>query len=260
MRGKSFYYNLSVCSKIMAILSVVLLTSACSHNPKKVRVEDLRLPPKVTEGGYVVKKGDSLYSIAWRYNWDVKELAAVNGIHSPYTIFPGQRLSFAGKPARQSVKRTRPEHHKAVTRTKRVTKKQTVKKPIQTTSGTKKAGWQWPASGLVIEPFSLTGQVNKGIDIRAKLGDAVRAAAAGQVVYAGNDLGGYGKLIIIKHNSSYLSAYAHNRELYVREGDSVKASQKIAEIGSTGTTEPKLHFEIRRNGKPVDPMGYLPKR
>ena len=86
------------------------------------------------------------------------------------------------------------------------------------------------------------------------------AAAAGEVVYAGSDLAGYGRLIIMKHNNSYLSAYAHNRELLVGEGDSVKAGQKIAEIGSTGTTEPKLHFEIRRNGNPVDPMRFLPKR
>lgn len=92
------------------------------------------------------------------------------------------------------------------------------------------------------------------------MGEPVNAAAAGEVVYAGSELAGYGKLIIMKHNNSYLSAYAHNKELLVREGDSVKAGQKIAEIGSTGTTEPKLHFEIRHNGKPVDPMRFLPER
>ena len=92
------------------------------------------------------------------------------------------------------------------------------------------------------------------------MGEPVMAASGGEVVYAGSDLAGYGRLIILKHNNSYLSAYAHNRELLVREGYSVKAGQKIAEIGSTGTTEPKLHFEIRRNGKPVDPMRFLPKR
>ena len=121
-------------------------------------------------------------------------------------------------------------------------------------------GWNWPANGKVIVPFSMTAPVNKGIDIAGKLGEPVTAASAGEVVYAGSDLSGYGRLIILKHSGSYLSAYAHNRTLFVNEGDTVQAGQKIAEIGSSGATEPKLHFEIRRDGKPVDPIGYLPSR
>eukprot|EP00389_Voromonas_pontica_P000884 GDKH01001308.1.p1 GENE.GDKH01001308.1~~GDKH01001308.1.p1 ORF type:complete len:108 (-),score=20.05 GDKH01001308.1:316-639(-) len=105
-----------------------------------------------------------------------------------------------------------------------------------------------------------SGKVNKGIDIAGKAGDSVRAAASGNVVYAGSGLLGYGNLIIVNHNEHYLSAYAHNRKILVQEGEDVKAGQVIAELGNSGTDRPKLHFEIRKNGNPVDPAHYLPAR
>jgi lipoprotein NlpD len=111
-----------------------------------------------------------------------------------------------------------------------------------------------------MQAFSESGTVNKGIDIAGALGDPVLAAAPGKVVYAGSGLLGYGQLIIIKHNDQFLSAYAHNRVLAVKEGDDIKAGQKIAEIGASGADKVKLHFEIRRDGKPVDPETYLPPR
>ncbi|WP_347329774.1 peptidoglycan DD-metalloendopeptidase family protein [Marinimicrobium locisalis] len=114
--------------------------------------------------------------------------------------------------------------------------------------------------GRVLSAFGASTGLNQGIDIDGKLGDSVLAAAAGQVVYAGNGLRGYGNLVIIKHNDTFLSAYAHNRRLTVSEGDSVKAGEVIAEMGATGADSVRLHFEIRRDGKPVDPIGYLPKR
>ena len=120
--------------------------------------------------------------------------------------------------------------------------------------------WQWPARGKILQSFSSSSGKNKGIDIAGKLGETVKAAASGSVVYAGSGLLGYGRLVIIKHNEQFLSAYAHNRVLTVKEGDKVKGGQKIAEIGSSGTTSTKLHFEIRSNGKPVDPVRYLPRR
>jgi lipoprotein NlpD len=120
--------------------------------------------------------------------------------------------------------------------------------------------WHWPHSGTVIANFSSSGKVNKGIDIAGNPGDSVKAAADGSVVYAGNGLLGYGNLIIVNHNEHYLSAYAHNRKILVKEGEGVKAGQVIAELGSTGTDKPKLHFEIRKNGNPVDPSRYLPRR
>jgi len=123
-----------------------------------------------------------------------------------------------------------------------------------------KFAWRWPAPGKVMQAFSESGTVNKGIDIVGNLGDPVLAAAPGKVVYAGSGLLGYGQLIIIKHNDQFLSAYAHNRILAVKEGDDIKAGQKIAEIGASGADKVKLHFEIRRDGKPVDPEIYLPPR
>lgn len=121
-------------------------------------------------------------------------------------------------------------------------------------------GWAWPASGTLIGRFASNGSLNKGIDIAGQLGQPVLAASGGTVVYAGSGLRGYGELVIIKHNETYVSAYGHNRRLLVREGQQVKVGQSIAEMGSTGTDRVKLHFEIRRQGKPVDPLQYLPRR
>lgn len=119
--------------------------------------------------------------------------------------------------------------------------------------------WAWPAAGRLIGPFSESG-ANKGIDIAAKVGDPVLAAGPGKVVYSGQGLRGYGRLVIIKHNNTWLSAYAHNSNLLVKEGQAVTRGQKIAEAGSTDSDVPKLHFEIRRQGKPVDPVKLLPER
>ncbi len=117
--------------------------------------------------------------------------------------------------------------------------------------------WVWPAKGKIVGTFSETANL-KGIDIAGSAGQPVLASASGTVVYAGSGLRGYGKLVIVKHNGTYLSAYAHNREILVKEGDKVAKGQKIAEMGNTDATEVKLHFEIRRKGKPMDPVRYLP--
>ena len=117
--------------------------------------------------------------------------------------------------------------------------------------------WTWPTSGRIVTGFSETSNL-KGIDIAGKPGQPVVASAAGKVVYAGSGLRGYGKLIIVKHNNTFLSAYAHNREILVKEGQQVTRGQKIGELGDSDADQPKLHFEIRRLGKPVDPAKYLP--
>ncbi len=124
--------------------------------------------------------------------------------------------------------------------------------------GDEKVDWSWPVSGRIVARFA--DPANKGVDISAKLGDPVFASAPGRVVYSGSGLRGYGKLIIIKHNPTYLSAYAHNNQILVKEGQSVAKGQKIGEVGSTDADAPKLHFEIRRLGKPVDPLKFLPER
>ena len=131
-------------------------------------------------------------------------------------------------------------------------------KPAEAATGPDEINWIWPASGKMIGTFSEAG--NKGVDIAGKAGDPVVASAEGKVVYSGEGLRGYGKLVIIKHNPTYLSAYAHNQTILVKEGQSVSKGQKIAEMGSSGTDKVKLHFEVRRQGKPVDPLKYLPQR
>jgi lipoprotein NlpD len=131
--------------------------------------------------------------------------------------------------------------------------------------------WQWPHLGPILAKYYISNKksvkksngqkyINKGIDISGHVGEAIFAAAAGEVVYAGNGLLGYGNLVIINHNEIYLSAYAHNRRILVQEGQKIKIGQKIAEMGRSETSRPMLHFEIRKNGEPVDPMRYLPKK
>ena len=237
-------------------VGLLLSLSGCSHDPSSVQVRELRTPPKVTSGSHIVRQGETLFSIAWMYSRDYKDLAARNRIRSPYTIYPGQHIDLSSHRLSASSRR----QLKSSSSKGNVIKKATVNQSRPSLVSNRSIRWRWPVGGKIVQGFSGARGLNKGIDIRGKTGEPVKAAAAGDIVYAGSELAGYGKLIIMKHNNSYLSAYAHNKELHVREGDSVKAGQKIAEIGSTGTTEPKLHFEIRRNGKPVDPIRFLPKR
>ncbi|MDC9724982.1 MAG: peptidoglycan DD-metalloendopeptidase family protein [Gammaproteobacteria bacterium] len=202
-----------------------------------------------------VKKGDTLYSISWRYGMNYKTLAKINNIRSPYKIYIGQKLRF--KP----TKTTQNNYKKKATTSKKITNKKVVKK---TTSSTRpvntSVAWRWPTKGKVISTYSKSAAGRKGIDIAGKSGQQVVSSAAGKVVYSGNGLARYGNLLIIKHNDVYLSAYAHNKKLLVKDGQYVKAGQKIATLGRTGTQRDQLHFEIRRNGKPIDPMQFLPKR
>ncbi|MFW5425848.1 MAG: peptidoglycan DD-metalloendopeptidase family protein [Methylophagaceae bacterium] len=204
-------------------------------------------PPTV----YKVKKGDTLYSISWRYGMDYKTLAKYNSIRSPYRLAIGQKLRF--KPIRTASK---PKPKPTTTKPVKPTKPKPSTKPSVNT----KLTWQWPTKGKVISTYSKSATGRKGIDIAGKAGQTIVAAASGKIVYAGNGLPRYGNLLIVKHNDVYLSAYAHNTKLLVKEGDYVKAGQKIARLGSTGTQRNQLHFEVRRNGKPVDPMRFLPKR
>jgi lipoprotein NlpD len=125
-------------------------------------------------------------------------------------------------------------------------------------TGPDDVAWQWPSSGKVILPFTEMG--NKGVDFGGKPGDPVLAAADGKVVYVGTGIRGFGQLLIVKHNATFLSAYAHNRKMLVSEGQQVTRGQKIAEMGNTDSDIVKLHFEIRKQGKPIDPLVYLPKR
>lgn len=257
-------------------LVLSLLLSACASN-NYAPIRDLERPRAVTKGSYIVRKGDTLYSIAWRYGRDYRELAAANGIRWPYTIFKGQRISLWKRPvsyrkwtpsasvkkekARPVVKpKPKPVVKPVVKPQPKPVVKATVKPTVNPQPVVKKKAmvWRWPVRGSIIARFSASGS-NKGIDIKARAGQSVRAAADGTVVYAGSGLVGYGNLVIIKHSEVFLSAYAHNKKIFVAERKKVKVGERIAEIGSSGASETKLHFEIRKNGKPVNPLWYLPK-
>ncbi len=187
-----------------------------------------------------VEKGDTLYSLATENDMPAWKLASINGLKKPYIIYPGQNLRL--KASSSSKPRTTPKPKKTWT----------------VADSRRVVSWQWPVKGKVLSKFNKRKNNAKGINIAGKEGYAVKAAAPGKVVYSGNGLISYGNLVIIKHSRSYLSAYAHNRKLLVKEGQMVKVGQKIAELGKTGTEKPQLHFEIRKNGKPVNPLLYLP--
>ncbi|MBV4501243.1 peptidoglycan DD-metalloendopeptidase family protein [Pseudomonas shirazensis] len=275
-KDRSFFKLLMV-----ALAMGTLLTGCSSTGSSSARVVDRNNAapkrPTVTTGQYIVKPGDTMFSIAFRYGWDYKELAARNNIPAPYTIRPGQPIRFNSGSTGSTTVVSSPSSSSKTTVTRRP-----VGTPVPSVSGGKvitsapssttttvttvpaaertAGGWTWPANGVLIGKFASNGSLNKGIDIAGDLGQPVFAASGGAVVYAGSGLRGYGELIIIKHSDTYVSAYGHNRRLLVREGQQVKAGQAIAEMGSTGTDRVKLHFEIRRQGKPVDPLQFLPRR
>lgn len=219
---------------------------------------------------YRVQRGDTLYSLAARFGWDWRKLAENNGIGAPYTIVPGQTIVFTSGSTGTNVAQTTATNPTVSVIPARQPITTTVSKPTPIATTPKKSlppvaasgqgKWLWPANGALVGLFSSNTSLNKGIDIAGQLGQPVIATAAGSVVYAGSGLHGYGELVIIKHNDTFISAYGHNRRLLVNEGQQVAAGQQIAEMGSTGTDGVKLHFEIRRQGKPVDPLQYLPKQ
>jgi len=204
------------------------------------------------EGHYVIKPGDTLYSIAFRHQLDFQEVAAWNDIGPDYLIHPGQviRLSPPPSGAIRTAPVARPAPPRPVQDTPAGTPAET---PVETVV---KLAWRWPTTGSVVKAF---GDGGKGVDIGGALGQPVVAAAPGKVVYSGGALKGYGELIIIKHDDVHLSAYGYNRRRLVGEGVMVAAGQPIAELGLGPEQKPVLHFEVRRRGKPVDPADYLPR-
>ena len=208
---------------------------------------------------YRVRPGDTLYSIAWHLDRNFKDIANANGIRPPYSIYSGQILQLTGR-SQTASKSGFSNRNSASRSSSRQVKSSKISSPTSKTQSNKNVQWSWPVNGKLISHFSSKGIGNKGLDIHGKQGDPVRTAARGVVVYRGDALLGYGKIIIIKHNEQFLSAYAHNSEIVVNEGQRVKPGQLIAKIGSSGTDRNKLHFEIRREGIPVDPLKYLPTR
>ena len=243
-------------NRLAAVAFVVLTVGGCALSPWGGR----QAPPSVRDAKlgvqkrtkvpavHVVRRGETLSAIAWRYSLDYRSIARWNRIGPPYVIHPGQRLALRGS--------SEPPGKKAEAKAAPAPSRSAAATPLPTP--TPRGGWIWPARGKVISWFG-KGH-GGGISIAGRRGDPVVAAHRGRVVYTGSGLVGYGRLIIIKHTERLLTAYAHNDQLLVREGQTVRAGQKIAQMGSTGAERVKLRFEVRRDGKPLNPMKYLPRR
>ena len=238
------------------VLLLVLLT-ACSDVPVNAPVgsrvalpetqpPSTAIPAAAEQPGYHrVRRGDTLYSIAWQNGLNFRQLAEMNDIQSPYTIYVGQSLRLVPSTPSPSP----------VTGPVSTPKPAAPPEPVLPSIVSR---WVWPTTGPLLRGYMPEANGKKGIDIGGKAGQPIVSAADGKVVYSGSGLVGYGRLIIIKHNDSLLSAYGHNSELLVAEGDYVKAGQVIAKMGSSGTSSTRLYFEIRLDGKPVNPLRYLP--
>jgi len=194
---------------------------------------------------HIVRRGETLFSIAWRYGKDPADVARWNQLGDGSLIYPGQ------------VIRLTPQSGSSRTGTSTQTRK---KEPLPKIPAQPPPAWTWPTSGRINVEFGGKPGSGTGVLINGKAGQSIVAAASGRVVYAGGGLIGYGQLIILKHNDTYLSAYGHNAKLLVKEGQEVKKGQRIATMGEGPERKPRLHFEIRRNGKPVNPRQYLPAR
>ncbi|MBI2379857.1 MAG: peptidoglycan DD-metalloendopeptidase family protein [Gammaproteobacteria bacterium] len=269
---------MNVMIRSFALLMALSLLSACATNKAPAPLRGEPAKPEVAGSAesqaYTVKRGDTLNAIAFRFELSVRELARLNNLTNPNTIYVGQVLrlgegrpvpsrgetparaaqSTGKKPSASAWKNVKPQpvvvepklNTDAATDLNYDDKKQVTK-------------WIWPANGRVVGLFSTGGEGSKGINIAGTQGEPVLAAAEGRVVYSGSGVRGYGQLIIIKHSNEFLSAYAHNSRIYVQENQIVKAGERIADMGSTGTETTQLHFEIRYREKPVDPLKYLPR-
>jgi lipoprotein NlpD len=284
-------------ARLSGVVFPLALLVACSTEPVNAPVDSIVALPKTRPaastssgekpGHYTVRRGDTLYSIAWQNGVNFRQLADMNAIRSPYTIYVGQSLRIAPEaeaapppspvsvggpvatPLRRPVVAARPERGTSASPAPSpgpgaavATAPVPDSAPVPETEPVLPAvvsRWVWPTRGPLLKSYTPEANGKKGIDIGGKPGQPVMAAADGKVVYSGSGLVGYGRLIIIKHNDNLLSAYGHNSELLVAEGDYVKAGQVIAKMGSSGTSSVRLYFEIRQDGKPVNPLRYLPR-
>ena len=219
--------------------------------------QTLRLPSKQY---HIVKRGESLYSISRDYNVDITTLSKVNNLKTPYSLSVGQKLLLPGSVSASAPVTSTPQRQVSVNNKSTVYKSAPIEDSYVPVTN-RKTKFDWPVRGRIISGFGNlgSGRKNDGINIKADLGTTVKAADAGTVAYAGNELKGFGNLILIKHNDGWITAYAHNDKLFVTKGQKVKRGEKIASVGSTGSvTTPQLHFEVRSGKKAVNPRPYLP--
>ncbi|MCF6203898.1 MAG: peptidoglycan DD-metalloendopeptidase family protein [Methylococcaceae bacterium] len=264
------FLAISLCSISCTATKNYAPVRSSSESLSKVYDQDYKVAPQdynVVGQYYIVKRGDTLYSISSRFKLSYQQLAVFNKIPPPYILKIGQRIRL--NKSKKGSNKQLVRRNASVTLSKKRDSSQNLSRVERSSSQIKSTNsndnkkvlkfvWQWPVIGKVIKNFSQTG--NTGIDINGKAGQKVRSSASGKVVYSGSGLKTYGNLIIIKHNYLYLSAYANNSKLFVEEGQDVKKGQVIAEMGGVGLKKALLHFEIRKNGTPVDPFKYLPKK
>ena len=221
-------------ARALLALVMALVLAGCAGRSGRPPAGSPSAPPQASasqpSGEHVVQRGETLAAIGRRYGTDYLSLARLNGLRSPYTIYPGQRLRLPGTAAAAAPTPVAPA-----------------------------GGWTWPTAGTTLRGYVAAHGGNKGLDIAGQIGQPIRAAAAGTVVYAGNGLRQYGNLLIVKHNEDYLSAYGHLQKIAVAEGSTVSGGQTIASMGSPGDGRGVLHFEIRYRGTPIDPAAVLPR-
>ncbi len=225
--------------RLPAIILVSLLLAACGSAPSW----------QDRQTTHIVRTGETLFSIAWRYGHDPDELARWNRLGDGSLIHPGQ-----------VIRLTPPRGGSSAQTTRRSSSSPTPSRPLPKIPAQPSPKWSWPSSGRINVEFGAKPGPGTGVLINGKAGQPIVAAASGRVVYAGSGLIGYGQLIILKHNDTYLSAYGYTASLLVKEGQEVKQGQRIATMGEGPERKPRLHFEIRRNGKPVNPRQFLPAR
>ena len=262
-------------SRLVLLSSLILLT-ACAGRPApapviKINTQVQEISPWDNADTHQVQEGETLYGIAWLYGLDYQMLAQNNNLQEPFAIGVGQKLNLVKKTIKQASltadtkevivktpnRKTVAQNNKSVYRSKH---KLETKKVSDSILPERVKRWVWPTKGTIVGTFSTAEAGIKGIEIANAIGTPVVSAAEGKVVYSGNALRGYGNLVIIKHTDHFLSAYAHNNKILVQERDIVQAGQPIAVMGDSGTNSAKLRFEIRYNGKSLDPLKYLPKQ
>ncbi|MEE8428245.1 MAG: peptidoglycan DD-metalloendopeptidase family protein [Gammaproteobacteria bacterium] len=264
------------------LVAVFLLLCACGRQAIKAPVGDRTMataPPPPPPAAvaiplnagdpdatyHEVVPGDTLYSIAWQRGRDHRQIAKWNHLAPPYTIHAGERLRVRPYPEESATPVSPSKPKELDLPSESTTLGPIISKSIEVREKSRlqpaeSPRWKWPTDGPLMRQKDGSMESKQGIDIGGRAGQPVRAAADGRVVYSGSGLVGYGQLIIIKHSNNFLSAYAHNRRALVKEGDRLTGGEVIAEMGSTDTDRPMLHFEIRQDGTPVNPMRYLPPR
>jgi len=245
-------------SGVWVLCALALLSGCANQSGTRAPVTDLNSANSGVGRTYVIKPGDTLNKIARANGVDEATLLRLNKLVNPNRLIVGQtlKLSEGSEPAAVSIRppaASKPESRPLDA----TTSSAQMNESVTPASDAGLINWGWPANGKVIQGFT---QTTKGIDIAGNAGDAIEAAANGKVMYAGNGVRGLGNLIIVNHDNGFITAYAHNRTLLVKAGQDVKKGAKIAEMGQTDAASVRLHFEVRRQGTPVDPLQYLPSR